>query len=235
MKNGNWIALHKELKYFLPKGRPFTILEAMFSYTLDIDNGKEGTISGYHKLWGWSRTKVRKFITELKTVEGHLTNTQETGKRHQILIKINNLQDRKDSIKTVERQLKDSQVDTTINPNPKPNKKKKNIYADFPNLNIEAWKKWLDYKSKIKDSYKTEKGERAKIKNLINISNGNKDYQDELIEYAMEEEWKGIYIPKEGNNGKGGTVYKHRKTSDDRAAEILMECEQINGNDEGHY
>jgi hypothetical protein len=123
MKNGNWIALHKELKYFLPHGRSYTLLEAVFSYTLDIDNGKEGTISGYSKLWGWSRTKVRKLVEELKTVEGHLTNRQETGKRHHILLKLNNLQSQKDSRKTDEKQLEDSQVDTTIKPNPKPNPK----------------------------------------------------------------------------------------------------------------
>lgn len=124
MKNGNWIALHKELRYFLPSGGEYTILEAMFSYTLDVDNGKEGTISGYSKLWGWSRTKVRKFIEELKTGEGHLTNRQRTGKRHQVLLKLNNLQDRKDKLKTGKEQVEDTQVDTTINPNPKPDPKK---------------------------------------------------------------------------------------------------------------
>jgi hypothetical protein len=131
MKNGNWIALHKELRYFLPSGREYTILEAMFSYTLDRDNGKEGTISGYSKLWGWSRTKVRKFVEELKTGEGHLTNRQRTGKRHQILLKLNNLQERKDTLKTGKEQLKDTHVDTTIKPNPKPEPNKKESYAAF--------------------------------------------------------------------------------------------------------
>jgi hypothetical protein len=133
MKTGNWIALHKELRYFLPSGREYTILEAMFSYTLDIDNGKEGTISGYSKLWGWSRTRVRKFVEELKTVEGHLTNRQRTGKRHQILLKLNNLQNQKDTSKTGKKQLEDTQVDTTINPNPnpKPEPKKSNRGKKF--------------------------------------------------------------------------------------------------------
>jgi hypothetical protein len=151
VKDGNWIALHKELKYFLPHGRQYTILEAMFSYTLDVDNKREGTISGYAKLWGWSRTKVRKFIEEIKTVEGHLTNRQSTGKRHQLLLKINNLQGQKDKRKTVEKQEKDSQVDTTINPKPKPNpkpKKEYTLYGEFQNVKLTD----EDYK-KLSDKY----------------------------------------------------------------------------------
>jgi hypothetical protein len=128
MKDGNWIALHKELRYFLPSGREYTILEAMFSYTIDIDNGRDGTVSGYSKLWGWSRTKVRKFIEELKTGEGHLTNRQRTGKRHQVLLKLNNLQDQKDTLKTGKKQVKDTLVDTTIKPNPKPNPKPRKTF-----------------------------------------------------------------------------------------------------------
>jgi hypothetical protein len=228
MKNGNWIALHKELRYFLPSGREYTILEAMFSYTLDIDNGKEGTISGYSKLWGWSRTKVRKFIEELQKSEGHLTNRQRTGKRHQILLKLNNLKERKDTLKTLERHLKD----TTINPNPNP---KKNIYCEFPDLNLEAWQKWLDYKRLIKNKYKTENGERTKIKALIELSGGDKRLQMKLVDQAINEEWKGIHGLREGNNGKGRAVHSsQRETSTDRAADKLrrLEEEYFNASDD---
>jgi hypothetical protein len=177
MKQGNWIALHKELKYFLPTGREYTILEAMFSYTLDADNGKEGTISGYSKLWGWSRTKVRKFVEELKTGEGHLTNRQRTGKRHQVLLKLNNLQDRKDTLKTGKEQLKDTLVDTTINPNPKPDPKPKEkpVVFDFDTV----WKR-----------YPNNDGRKLAIKSFNSTVKTEEDYaaiNKALDNYLMSE------------------------------------------------
>lgn len=184
------------------------MLEAVFSYTLDVDNKKAGTISGYSKLWGWDRKKVRRFVQEMGTPSGHFRDRDGTGKGHDIYIKINNLQDQKDTNGTGKGHQRDRDGDTTINPNPKPNpKKNKNIYVNFSDLNIEAWQEWRAYKRKIRDDYKTEKGEKAKIENLIKISKGDKAYQAELIEHAITEEWKGIYIPKA--NSKGGKNGKH--------------------------
>lgn len=127
MKNGNWIALHKELRFFLPHGRAYTTLEAMFSYTLDIDNKKQGTISGYAKLWGWDRKKVRRFIAEVGTPSGHFRDRDGTGKEHHLSLKLNNLQDRKDTKGTGTGQGRDTLGDTTIKPNPKPKPKVKDI------------------------------------------------------------------------------------------------------------
>ena len=70
MKKGNWIPLDKNLSYFLPKERPFTELEAMFSYTLDINNKRTVSISGYSKLWDWNRKKVRKLFDIIGTEKG---------------------------------------------------------------------------------------------------------------------------------------------------------------------
>lgn len=142
MKDGKWIAIHKELKYFLPHGRQYTLLEAMFSYTLDIDNKREGTIAGYSKLWGWSRTKVRRFVTELKTGTKHFKDRDKTGKEHHILLKLNNLQERKNRKKTGKEQGEDTPLDTTINPNtkpdPKPKEKEKeySLYGEFKNVRL---------------------------------------------------------------------------------------------------
>jgi len=144
MKHGNWIALHKELVHFLPHGRPYTLLEAMFSYTLDLDNGKEGTISGYSKLWTWNRKKVRKFIKEIGTGKGHLGDRKGTGKGHRILLKINNLDEEKDTIGTGKGQVRGQEGDTTINPNPKPNPKV-NIYEQ---KFLVFWKEYPKKKSK---------------------------------------------------------------------------------------
>jgi hypothetical protein len=67
VKKGNWIGVDKRLVALLPKDRPYIIIEATISYSVDRDNHKEGSISGYAKLWGWSRKKVRRFIKTLES------------------------------------------------------------------------------------------------------------------------------------------------------------------------
>jgi hypothetical protein len=131
MKDGNWIAIHKLVKFWLPRNRPYTELEALISHTLDIDDKNTYSINGYAKLWGWSRNKVRNFLKNIRTTKGHLKDTrkdsQRTAKGQGIVLKINNLQEIEDNQGTTkgqpEGQPKDNQEDTTINPNTKPNKK----------------------------------------------------------------------------------------------------------------
>ena len=97
-KSSGWIPIDKMLaQEFKEIRRPFSKIEAMFSYTLDVDNGRAGTVSGYSQVWGWSRCKVRNFLKGIQTEEGHI----------------------KDRRKTEVRQELDTYPDTTINPNPK--------------------------------------------------------------------------------------------------------------------
>ena len=65
MKYGNWIPLSKALVEFLPKDRPYTKLEAAFSLQYDYDMHRTVTLRGYAILWGWSRSKVRKFLNDM--------------------------------------------------------------------------------------------------------------------------------------------------------------------------
>jgi hypothetical protein len=60
-----WIPLSKELTRYLPVSRPYSNIEAAFSLSVDYDNGNQVSISGYAKLWRWSRKKVRMFLTKL--------------------------------------------------------------------------------------------------------------------------------------------------------------------------
>ena len=50
MKDGNWIAIDKNLAKHFPD-RPFSKIEAGFSLTLDYDNNNLVTVAGYAKLW----------------------------------------------------------------------------------------------------------------------------------------------------------------------------------------
>jgi hypothetical protein len=65
MKSGGWIPLDKGLMTELPKDRPYTNIEAVFSMQLDYDNNHEVTVSGYADLWQWPRTKVRRFMEKM--------------------------------------------------------------------------------------------------------------------------------------------------------------------------
>ena len=133
MKNGNWIGLDKNIVKLLPHGRAYTIIEALISFTIDIDNRSEWTINGYSKQWGWSRNKVRKFANELRTGKGHLADRKGTGSGHLITLKLNNLHEERDRKRTGKGQEEDRKRDTTINPNPNPNPKK-DIYGEFKNI-----------------------------------------------------------------------------------------------------
>lgn len=97
MEKGNWIPVDKKAVSFLPKDRPYTPLEALYSLTVDVDNGKEGTIKGYAKLWQWDRSKVRQFVNELLAGLQHYPDRKTTQKRHPIRFVFNNLQPQNDT------------------------------------------------------------------------------------------------------------------------------------------
>jgi hypothetical protein len=132
---GNWVAVDKEAVRYLPKKRPCTELEAVFSLTVDIDHAmytytKAGkgsgkiprtpdeainlvmdhgqSIAGYSALWGWSRCKVRNFLKKLRQD----LDSNKTPTRHPIRLIIKKLPDNIDSNKTGVRQA----LDTTNNP-----------------------------------------------------------------------------------------------------------------------
>lgn len=112
-RGSNWIGMDKNLKQdFKSIRREFSLIEAMFSYSLDIDNGNDGTVSGYSKLWSWSRNKVRRFIKNIQSDAGHLKDSKRTAKGHPIHFIDNDLWNKKDRGKTGKGQGKD----TTINP-----------------------------------------------------------------------------------------------------------------------
>ena len=153
MKDGNWIPLDKGMAYALPKDRPYTDLEAMYSYTLDMDKGNEKSLHDYSRIWSWSRCKVRKFLEDIKTSRRPLKDHLKTSSRPGIRYIINNLQDTKDQLKTSRRPLKDQQATITINPNPNP--KEKPYSSDFETF----WKEYPrgDGKGKAFESWQKMK------------------------------------------------------------------------------
>jgi hypothetical protein len=67
----------KKFKELLPKDRPYVPLEAIFHLQLNADEKNPGSISGYAKSWGWSRTKVRSFLKKWHPIEQPLEQSKE--------------------------------------------------------------------------------------------------------------------------------------------------------------
>jgi len=67
------------------------------------------------------------------------------------------------------------------------------------NLNQDAWQAWLDYKVKIRDKYKTENGETAKAVQLVNLSKGDHQIQQLIVNQSINNEWKGFFELKAPN------------------------------------
>jgi len=61
-KKNYWVKYPKAAREFLPHNRPYTKSEAVISMLLDNDEYKTVTVSGYSKLWRWSRRRVKNFL-----------------------------------------------------------------------------------------------------------------------------------------------------------------------------
>ena len=120
MKIMAWIPIDKNFRYFLPMDKPYTRLEAMVSYTLDMDEGKNITVNGYAKIWQWSRNKVRKFLEEIRTPQGHFGDTYRTPLGHSVTFINKKLRKGKDTTRTLEGHPKNT-----------PKTKEKDKYGEF--------------------------------------------------------------------------------------------------------
>lgn len=57
------MGISRYLAKFLPRDRPYTELEAMYSLQLDYWEGNDASVAGYAEAWTWSRTRVRTFLS----------------------------------------------------------------------------------------------------------------------------------------------------------------------------
>jgi len=118
MKDGGWIPLDKNLVRYMPKNRPYTELEAMFSYTKDIDEDKEKAVREYARIWSWSRTKVDNFMNKIKASKEPEESQQRASKEPEFRFIFNNLQEQKSQKKASKEPEESQKKATTINPNP---------------------------------------------------------------------------------------------------------------------
>jgi len=203
MSRGNkWVPLDKNLSQeFKYIKREFSMIEAMFSYQLDIDNGIRWTIAGYSKLWRWSRNKVRRFLNCTGTVKGHIRDSKRTDEGHPIHLIDLSLNGKKDRTGTDRGQVED----TTIEPKPKPEPKEKKkikkksfsvylqekiIQHDFVKDKDKIFE-FYNYRMEmpVAKRYKTEKGIDGLISDLIGCRENGLIIFD-CIEKTMQRNWQ---------------------------------------------
>lgn len=133
MRHGKWVPLDKALVRELPTDRPFTKLEAMFSVTVDYDNGTTASVAGMASRWGWNRKTVKRFLDQvgIEIVYQHDTEKRQ-NQRGQIrgqmrdrsevkdgqirFINFNCIADNRDRSKEKEGQIRGRLQDITIDP-----------------------------------------------------------------------------------------------------------------------
>lgn len=233
-RGSKWIPLDKYLaQEFKSIKREFSMIEAMFSYQLDIDKGIIGTISGYSKLWGWSRNKVRRFLNGIRTDEGHLKDSKRTDEGHPIHFIDLSLNDKKDRSRTDRGQIEDTKHDTTTNPNPNPNPKPKKKDIKKKSFSKYLYQKiiennLIENKDKIfefyqyrmdmqkSDQYKSEKGIDFLFKDLTGCRSKGFVLSD-CIDEAIGRGWKTPKPDYFKNNIKNKPVYMSREDKNKQA------------------
>ena len=132
MKQGNWIALDKNLSKHFPD-RVFSEIEAAFSLTIDYDNDRPVTAAGYAELWKWSRTKVNSFLDKMGAEISYPENTgkiqnqkgqikkqirdrSETDQRQIRMVDTKCFKATEDRSKTDRRQIQNRSKNTTNKP-----------------------------------------------------------------------------------------------------------------------
>ena len=136
---------------YLPKiaDREYTKLEALFSVQLDHFKNNPVSISGYSKLWKWSRNKVSKFLDDIGAqIEYDFSTTKKQNQKGQIGLQIRDrsrtdkgqisfidlkcLDDEKDRSRTDKGQIRDRSGSTT-------NKRKKEKGNTYSNEFEKCW------------------------------------------------------------------------------------------------
>lgn len=168
------------------------------------------SVSQFVKFTGLSNRVV---IKACKTLVDKGIIEKKTGERniniYSINFNANRTCDEKSLVTNNHSTCDEKSLDPMTNSHTQSNKKhtiqKTNTYSKTskvsaakvpPELDLEAWKTWLDYKANIKSKYKTEHGELAKMKQLISISLETGASQQAIVDQSVTEEWKGLYALK---------------------------------------
>ncbi|MCA2438586.1 MULTISPECIES: hypothetical protein [Vibrio] len=60
-------------------------------------------------------------------------------------------------------------------------------------LDHDAWAEYLAFRKRIKKPFKTERGERTKMLDLLKLSQNVVSMQRQIIEQSIDNEWQGLF------------------------------------------
>jgi len=164
VRRGGWLALDKRIAKYLPKNRPYSRVEAMFSIQLDYDQENSVTVSGYANLWGWDRKTVRSFLDEAGITIEYPRDTQKcrnqqglirlhkdeglrTKPGHIRLIDSRQLQGELSITRTIPPLIRDITMDTTMKLNPKKQRR------ENPSAHSRLFSDWFCYAFQVIQGY----------------------------------------------------------------------------------
>ena len=118
MDEGNWVPMHKAGVAKLPHDRPYSEVEAMFSLSVDRDNGREHSVRSYARMWRWSRGKVERFLKSADSMKTRERATNEATDGPDVFMHVSNLR------REAGHQQGHARA-TTIYPDPDPKERKR--------------------------------------------------------------------------------------------------------------
>lgn len=149
--SGNFFLVDKSAIQLLKvKKGDFSEFEAYCSFAMDINCGKDWTISGYSKLWGWSRNKVRNFTKNLLSSSGHCKDTNRTVLGHPIHVIARENSGPVDSKGTGSGQGVDTTIKTKTKTKKKTMSESKEIRSTYTQEFESFWKEYPNKKGKHK-------------------------------------------------------------------------------------
>ena len=103
-----------------------------------------------------------------------------------------------------------------------------------PELNIQAWVEWIQFKKdQFNFAHKTAGSELKACKQLIKLANGNHERQQAIVDQSITNGWKGLFTLQMEITGHGRqqpTYKSHRQQTQEHARN---EIERLFGDDSG--
>ena len=199
MDKQTWVALDKGLAVtFKDIRRKYSEIEAMFSYSLDVNCGKERSLRDYSRMWSWDRGTVKRFVEKIKAPPMHHQRTTKAPPYKLILLGIDNREHHKSTTNAPPTHHKykeqEQEQETT-------KKHIDNFRPDF--IPLPLWKELISNR-KFKKLQNTELALKTFTNSLQKGVDAGHSIETCVGEYVSTK-WTRFnheWIKKEGGNGK---------------------------------
>lgn len=184
-----------DIKELLPKGEYSRLDAWVWMLSESQDGVLSYSLSELSLKWSWNINKVRSFLKYLEVTGRIEKYTATTQQKTQITICNSSSYNGE----------KHSKPHSTHTANCKP----KSVINTSKYLHLEpAIKTWLEYKTSIKDSYKTQQGVDIIARKLWEWSKGDPKKAMAIVERSIGNNWKGLF---ELKDDKENTVSNDHK------------------------